>query len=80
MDTTVITAEEYDFGTGKKDRRIQFVGCRWSVDDRGCLHVFEPPSSGRGGVSVAAFAEGTWQAVTNGQIQGAGVSVAAVKR
>jgi len=74
LNTTVIAAEEYDFGAGK-DRRIEFVGCRWTVDDRGCLHVYT--ASG----PVAAFAEGTWRAVTNGSIQGTdGVAVAAVKR
>ena len=73
MNTTVITAEPHDFGAGK-DRRIEFVGCKWKVDDRGALHIF-------GDRPIAAFAPGAWLAATNGQINGAdAVSVEAVRR
>lgn len=75
VNTTVIAADEFDFGAGK-DRRIEFVNCQWTVDDRGCLHVYSRTMG-----SVAAFADGAWLAATNGSINGAdSVTVAAVKR
>lgn len=72
MNTTVIMAAAEDFGAGK-DRRVEFRGCRWKVDDLGALHVY---STGQ----VAAFAPGAWLAVTDGSITESGVKVGAVQR
>lgn len=83
MNTTVITVDAHDFGAGR-DRRVEFVDCRWKVDDRGALHIYQLAPRGSGApahLPVAAFAPDAWLTVTNGSIHGAeGVSVAAVKR
>lgn len=83
MNTTVITTDEHDFGAGR-DRRVEFVDCRWKVDERGALHIYQLVNRGSASplnVPVAAFAPDAWLTVTNGSIHGReAVSVAAVKR
>lgn len=60
MDTTVITFEEADFGVGASDR-VTFPGSKYTVDERGDLHVHK---DGEG--NVGSFPTGSWRAVIRG--------------
>lgn len=60
MNTTVITADPVDLGAGNHDR-VTFVDCKWHVDPAGTLHIVRGP-----GGNTAAFANGAWLAVTDG--------------
>ena len=61
MNTTVITVDALDLGVGPHDK-LTFVDCKWHVDAAGTLHVVRE----RGQGNSAAFAAGSWRAVTDG--------------
>lgn len=81
MNTTVITVNPHDFGAGMSTR-VEFVDCRYKVDDTGWLHIYQNVrhTTGPQNLPVATFAPGTVAAAVNGSISGDTVRVAAVKR
>ena len=65
MDTTVITHEPIDYGTGKADHRVVIVDSKFTVDDTGALHVWR--ASNNVG-NVASFPAGSWLAALRGEL------------
>lgn len=70
VDTTVITLDPHDYGSGSTDR-IVFHDCKYRVDDHGTLNIF--PADGTGG-NVATFAPGAWASVIRGAVVAIGNS------